>query len=278
MSNYADKTGQAAMQKAPQLRLPTIQLQGADPKRDSPADKAGVRAGEFKVVHTEADIGKDEQYPVEKLGTSLDVIILKIRRKLSWYRKEGGKASIVQTNEHNTKFDGVMLYGLDGGTKMGRADDIRKEVPQLRTQQILYVYVPSKVAGTAGIVARLVVKGSSLGSQTKADNVTGFYDYLGKVNESKKHIHTIFTKISGVAESDYFTIDFQQGAALTDAQVKKVETQIDEVHDFTTSSDSFYKERIASQLPVPASVETELPVIESEEYPQEEISPDDIPF
>lgn len=274
--NYDDKTGQSAMARAPKYLLPTIQLQGSDQKRKA---NNPVPAGEWKLTHTEAEKQAGESYAIESLGKDIEVVILKIRRKLSWYRKLGGKEDVISTNEHNTLYDTVTLFGLEGGSRVGKASDFRKEFEKLKTQQVLYVYVP-KIKR----ICRLIIKGSQLGSQTAVEGKVAFYEYLAKVNEAKVHVHAIMTRISSMPEDDYFTCTFSMGQPLTPTKLKQSEAWVDEVHEKVSVVDAWYKARQDREVPPTAAAKDDLPVIDAGDdevpvdYPQEDINPDDIPF
>lgn len=269
-------TGQSNYSKAPSYLLNEISVQGGDPKRDAAYP---IEGGKIKMKFKTVEPDDKKGYKAEDIGSEADVVFLKIRRKLSQYRK--GQLTL-QTNEHTSAYDQVLLFGDDGGTKTGKAMDLRKEYQGLRTQQIVYVYFPARKE-----VCRLLIKGSSLGSESKADGVLGFYDYLSQFNNDGQHVHEYFTKLKAIPESDYYTMTFERGAKLSADQQKKVNDLIKDVHAKVQRIDTYYADKI-KQLggdPEKAAVaEAEIKTIEmgddeeNVEYPAENINPEDIPF
>ena len=278
MSDISNLTGQASFNRSPEYKVDEIHIQGDASKHKF----YKIDTGHFKVKHTSGEQDKEKGYLITDAGTELDVIFLKIRRVLSEYKK--APQTSLRTNEHNTKDDIVTLYGADGGPKVGLASALREAYQGLRTQQIVYVFVPSMKK-----ICKLVVKGSSLGSEAKAEGVLGFYDYLSTFSKDKAHVHEHFTKLKAVAEGDYYTISFERGEKLDDARIAKIEDLVREVHASTTAVDEYYKLKHAKVLPPTGttSVVKDLPTIQTDgsenqntgvDYPEEEINPEDIPF
>lgn len=245
---------------------------------------------EGKFLYRDKDAKKDDQdkYPKEDLGENLSVIFMKIRRKLSVFKKKGGMA----TNEHNNKSDFVLLYGSNPQDK-GTADQVRARHPELRTQQMVYAFYPAKKE-----IVRIVIKGASLNTQDeslskkyKKEGVTKFYDYLQTFNDEEP-LHTFFTELVPLKEEgqngDYYALSLQRGAALSDTQQEKINTQIVEIHTAIEEQDKLFRERIAAGSDAisagDAAVQTEdgsqeqYPQEEDMKYPEEEINPEDIPF
>jgi hypothetical protein len=266
-------TGQDNFKRAPQYKIDELHVQGDRSKHKF----YQITEGHFKIKHVSQEPDKEKGYLITDAGVELKVVFLKIRRILSEYKKATN--SYIKTSEHNKGDDIVTLYGADGGNRIGVASDLRNEFQGLRTQQIVYVFVPSMKK-----VMKLVVKGSSLGSESKAEDVLGFYQYLGTFNTDNQRVHEYITKLVAIPEGDYFTTSFIRGEKLTDEQIPKIEELIREVHTQVTAIDDYYKEKHA-KFAVPAGATGALPVIQVEvdepdtvEYPEEEISPEDIPF
>lgn len=277
MSDISNLTGQANFNRSPQYKVDEIHVQGDVSKHKF----YKIDAGHFKLKHTASEADKEKGYLITDLGTNLDVIVLKIRRVLSEYKK--APQTSLRTNEHNTKDDIVTLYGVDGGNKIGVASQIREMYQGLRTQQVVYVFVPSMKK-----ICKLIIKGSALGSEAKAEGVMGFYDYLATFSKDKAHVHEYFTKLKAVPEGDYFTISFERGEKLSDERIAKIEDVVREVHANVSALDEYYKLQHAKVLPPQgtANVVKDLPSIQMDtqevdtgiEYPEEEINPEDIPF
>jgi hypothetical protein len=273
MSDISNLTGQDSFKRAPQYKVDEIHVQGDVSKHKF----YKIDAGHFKMKHTSEEADKEKGYNITDLGTSLPVVFLKIRRVLSEYKK--APQTSLRTNEHNTSSDLVTLYGADGGAKVGLASDLRQAYQGLRTQQVVYVFVPSLKK-----VCKLIVKGSSLGSEAKADGVMGFYDYLSSFNKNNERVHEHFTNLKAIAEGDYFTISFEKGAKLSDEQITKIETLVKEVHAEVSAVDEYYKEKHSTfakkgevkDLPTIQTEEADVP--DAIEYPEEDIDPESIPF
>lgn len=275
------KTGQDNFKRSPQYKLDELHVQGDVSK----SKMWPIEVGHFKLKNTAGEPDGENGYAQKDLGAEVQVVFLKIRRKLSKYWKS--PKTSWNTNEHDRGQDVVSLYGVDGGEKVGVADDLRKMYEELRTQQIIYCFVPS-----LNKVVRLIVKGASLGSENKAEGVMGFYDYLNSFNKDNAHVHEYITILKGIPESDYYTIQFVRGEKLTDERIAKINGLIDVVHDKVTEIKKYYDEKNAKFIAKPAesSVKT-IPTIQIDadvdtgsvdpnaiQYPDEEINIEDIPF
>ena len=229
----------------------------------------------------DAEAKKDEKtgkYPktaITKEGEPLEVVFLKIRRVLNYYNPKGG----MRTNEHNSKADKVVLY-TPNGKEYGTAAEIRTKYPQLRTQQAVYCYLPATQE-----VARVVIKGSSLGSEYKhPEGVRKFYDYFDafKSDESTKEFLTILKPVTEPGpQGDYHAITFVKGDKLTPEVQEVVNAHVDAVDGKIKAVDAKLQAGFGKDTPS-APVETEdEDGEEKESYPTaetEDINPDDIPF
>lgn len=275
------KTGQDNFKRSPQYKLDELHVQGGDSK----SKKWPIEIGHFKLKNTSGEPEEKEGYAQKDLGTEIEVVFLKIRRKLSKYWK--APKTSWNTNEHDRGSDVVSLYGTDGGEKIGVADELRQQYPEIRTQQIIYCFVPSLKK-----VVRLIVKGSGLGSDSKAEGVMGFYDYLSSFNKDNQHVHEYLTVLKAIPESDYYTTQFIRGAKLSDEQIGKINGLVDVVHDKVTEIKKYYDEKHAKFMNKPAESSVKaIPTIQMDadvdtgnvdpnaiQYPDEEINIEDIPF
>jgi len=229
-----------------------------------------------KTLFTE-EKGEDNRYKTVDLGEEVKVVWLKIRRKLVQWDKELGL--IRSTNEHNAPTDVVTMFG-QGGPKVGIASEIREEFDDLRTVQVVYALLVGE--GKSELV-RLNVKGSSLGSNNKAEDTTSFYDYLKKFTKDE-HFYEYVTDISTVKEKsnlgEYHAMNFSRGAKLTDQQMEKVATEMKKVHQAAVEEDEYYSKGASTTVTAkPTQLTGTQPGGERViEYPEEEISPEDIPF
>lgn len=274
-----DKTGEGIYRKAASYSVAQVSINGNKGVfyyRDKNAEK-DEKTGKYpKIPLTSSAVIEEGKAP-----EALEVVFLKIRRVISVFKKGGEGFS---TNEHNNKNEMVMLFGKG---EIGIASELREKYPELRTQQIVYCYLPLKKE-----IVRVVIKGSSLGSEETAKGVLKFYDYLGSFGKDE-HSHEFITRLQPIAEegpeSTYYAISFERGRALNEEEKVKVNAMIDEVYDATTAIDESFKEKINARLKNPAA-ESEVSEanravndakyedLETIEYPEEDINPEDIPF
>lgn len=252
MENVLEMTGQTEYQKPQNVKVNTVRLNG--------------QTGKFIYVDLK-NKPEDGRADEHELGTSINVVFLKIRRRLAFF--DGGEQRFMQTSEHNSVDDVVTYFPTN---ERGVASAIREKYPQLRTNQIVYCLFKSP----NGVeVVSLLVKGASLGSRAKADTTTDFYSYLGSFNEENP-IHEFGTKLSAVKEEGktgaYYAIDFQKGKRMEDKKIEIVVDHIKEIHERTQSQDAHYSKG------APEVVKQDEEYVPTVEYPEEDINPDDIPF
>lgn len=252
----ARKSGEQNYKKPKKLILNEIKINGTD--------------GNFiKTLFTQP---KDSagKYENKDLGESVEVVFLKIRRKLTEFKKDRGL--IRNTTEHSVPTDTVMMYGDD--QQKGQASALREKFPGLRTQQIIYA-----IDTTGKEIVRVIAKGASLGSENKAEGVNGFYDYLSSFGKDE-HTWEYTTVLTPAKEKSalgtYYCINFQRGKKLTDAQLEKVSTSMDEVCAHTDAEDEYNGAK--AEKPAEAIAKPSEQEIETIEYPTDEINAEDIPF
>jgi hypothetical protein len=218
------------------------------------------------------------QKPEEmNLGKSLELVILRKRRKLV---ERGEKGKIVRsTNEHNHPKEAVTLYrSAENTSETGVATDLRKSYPQLRTVEVIYALVNPR--GDEPELVRFVVKGASLGSEAKADDVNTIYSYLGSFT-GKEHAWQYYTELAPVVEQGqktYFAIDFKRGEKIDDDTLANVVAPaLRKVRDNIEQVDKSRATKIAQE--VVADEEAAEEVDESEDQSiSDGPNPDDIPF
>jgi hypothetical protein len=209
------------------------------------------------------------------LGETINVVFLKIRRKLVERGKDG--KILRSTSEHNSKKDAVKLF--DSKSKdpiMGVADDLRARFPGLRTVQIVYALLLDGT--TEPELVKLTIKGASLGSEAKAESVMSFYDYLSSF-KSEDHMYEYKTVLKPVLEEGnrkYFAIDFQRGDKLTPKGMEYAAAQLREIHAKCVEVDAARAAKIADGVVVAPSPEAEMEF--AQEIETQDINPDDIPF
>lgn len=220
---------------------------------------------------------KGKRYEQESLGESVSVVFLRIRRRLRQYRKD---EKPLVTNEHNTKSDMLTLFG-DTQIIKGSNDALKERYPNLRTNQTVYCLFSRE--GFDDEIVRLNVKGSSLGSKSKAKDVHTFYSYVSSFKDggADDHFYDFITELYGVEESsdlgEYYSMSFRKGLELTQDLKEKVVEMMIPIYTFIKQSDLFYETKKIADLQKASDkvVEDEEVVIE---YPEDEINPEDIPF
>ena len=234
-------------------------------------------------------IGKPrDQKPEEvKLGATVPVVFLKIRRKLV-QRSQGGQI-VFSTNEHTSASETVDLYGGEEGyLRSGSAKAIREANPGLRTVQIVYALL---MGVNEPELVRITVKGASLGSEAKDDKTTDFYKYLSSYGKDE-HVWEYVTNLSAVLEKGqktYYCMDFSRGDKLDPTFLKLALDKMKEVHMKCVEIDTARSQKRSvdsNNRPVheedinaddapsdPAPAAEPHPA-----YPDKNINPEDIPF
>jgi len=238
--------------QAPRLNVNQIKLNGAK--------------GDFVFEHATKgliEINGKKTYQKENLGNQVEVIFLKIRRKLVQFRK--GQKSL-STSEHNHPGQKVMLYG--DKPEKGVASELREKYPLLRTQQVVYALLN-------GEIVRLFVKGASLGSDSKAKDVTDFYSYISSFT-GNEHFFLNKTILNAVEEQgdlgSYYVVDFKKGEKITEEEQNEVEKAMVQVADYCRESDEYYQKFFENNtLPKDEKEEHPMDVIEYPENDDEEI-------
>lgn len=250
---------------APVLKLNEIRVNG--------------QTGQF--MYKDILSGRNEEtdkFAEKEIGPEANVVFLKIRRRLVQYRKD--KKPLI-SQEHNSRYDTITLWGNEDGVVVGSNDDIRARFDGLKTQQIVYaLYIPKE--GEKELV-RLIVKGSSLGSYAKNEETPSFYDYVSSFKEDGKdeHFYEYVTRLFSVKEDGqlgpYFAASFEKKEKITDEGLKDVEEAMKKAYTYCIDLDEFYgKKKSKEQLEKEG--EKEHDDIDTIEYPTDDIDLDDIPF
>lgn len=227
------------------------------------------------------------QYPQEPIGETVDIVFLKIRRKLVEYDNLSN-TTIRYTAEHNHKSEIVTLFGED--KQRETADVLKGRFPNLKTVQVIYALLVSK-SGKTDLV-RLNVRGSSLGSfDEEGEGPMKFYRYLSSF-QSDEHVWEYMTRLVAVSETfndpqegekQYFSIGFEPVKKLTDKQLETVVTNMREVHERITEYDAQFASQKTGLLDDAKREDLNAEnVAESRkdvvDYPEEDIDVDQIPF
>ena len=255
--DFSTKTGEGIYRRAA-LSLNKITLNGND----------GVFFMQEKDAKKDEQTGKYPKIQVTKKGEPIEVVFLKIRRVLSAYAKKNS----MKTSEHNHKKETVTLYKPDG-KQVGVAEELRAQYPTLKTQQIVYCWLRESDS-----IVRVVIKGSSLGSEYKhKEQVLKFYDYLQSFG-SDEHSHEFITKLVPVAEEgpqgEYYALSFVKGEKLDEEDLAKVKLMINDLHERISAIDErlhgTYKPKAQNKNELPTVDVNDIPIVEDDEKPEEE--------
>lgn len=263
--SMAEMSGETAM--SPKLVLNEISINGKKGTFTYTNKKGGL---------VEAD-GK-KRYAQEDLGESVNVVFMRIRRRLRQFRKD---QKPLVTNEHNTKNDMLTLFG-DPTIVKGSNDDLKAKYPNLRTNQIVYCLL--KREGHEDEVVRLVVKGSSLGSKAKAKGTHDFYSYMSsfKADGQDLHMYDFITELYVVEEAgdlgEYYAMSFRMISELDQEGKDKVAEKMTPIFAFIKASDAYFKTKKVEELQKTIETARATDDIPTIEYPEDDINPEDIPF
>jgi hypothetical protein len=278
-----DAAGETHYRRTPPLVLNEVSLNGSGSLKQTAEGKMEPAGGYFRKRLYAGHRNRNEKPEEENLGNSIKIVFLRKRRKL--VERGGTDGSIVRaTNEHNHPKEAVTLYeSASKQSEVGIAADLRTKYSGLRTVEIIYALL--MVEGEEPELVRIPVKGSSLGSDAKAETTTDLYKYMASF-AGKEHMwqyHTMLVPVFETGKMSYFAIDFKRGEKIDDETIanvvapmlRKVRENLDEV-------DRSQQEKIAAG----ASVAADAPEVEREEgpssldeYPKEEdIDITSIPF
>ena len=251
-------TGQNNSQAAPTMVLNEISINGND--------------GTIQYKN-QVDRQEGEKPEVTELGKSINVVLLKERRKMQFF--DSKLERYAQTIEHNTKFETVQAFVPNGDTYnvlTGDGDSLYEQDNRFRTVQVVYA-----LYGENKEVVRIHIKGLSLKSDEKA---TGYYDYKQSLGD--KPMYSVVTKIASAGRETKsgvkYGMDFTEATEVKDTAyaIEKLK----EVHAYTEKLDAHNRSKLpqTKEESKEYTQGTPLPKEKVIEYPTEEINPDDIPF
>lgn len=262
------------------LILDQLSLNGDAEIQEIAPGKFAPKGGYYRLLKLK-DAKKDVKPEEEKLGASVSVVFLKIRRVL---QERNGDKLIRWVSEHNTPDDIVELKTSDlNGVEVGSARALREKYTGLRTIQ--YVYGLLLRDGKEPELVKMRFKGSALGSEVKAEGVKTFYDYISEVRKGEdgkvehlRHYETLLAHVKEEGKKTYFTVTFERGEKLSPELCALADQTLREVFENITATDTARINRIKA-LGAKGDHIDEIPDDEGGiQYPTEEVNPDDIPF
>lgn len=275
----AEAAGETHYRSVRPLELNELSLNG-DADAEEIDGKLVRKGGYFRKRVYAGHRDRNSKPKEENLGAPIKIVFLRKRRKLV---ERGDEGKIVrQTNEHNHPGDVVSLYhAATQSSEHGIASDLRKRYEGLRTVEIVYALL---IDGDETELVRFSVKGSSLGSKAKADTTTDLYSYMGSYtpDEHLWQYYTILTPVLEKGLKSYFAIDFKRGEELDGEFVRDiVAPALLRVAENIKGVDRSRHEKIAdaaSKAAEPAEPQGGAHEEAGDEYPKDDINPDDIPF
>lgn len=281
LPTLAEMSGEGTYRQQQALELNEVSINGDGSVKEVEPGKF-VRQGGFFRKKLYVGKKRDEKPEEEKLGERIEVVFLKIRRKLEERGRDG--EILRSTNEHNSKHDAVTLFDTRTQTKTyGIAADLREKFEGLRTIQIVYALLLEDEKPPE--LVRIRIRGASLGSDSKPEGVMDFYQYLGSFAKDE-HIweyRTILTPLMEEGKQTYFAINFERGERLQAKGYEFAVKTLTDLHSQIVTQDTARMERMAK-----ADIQVEEPPEDKfyEDTPAEvatpddtgEVNPDDIPF
>ncbi|MBV9825181.1 MAG: hypothetical protein JO001_05860 [Alphaproteobacteria bacterium] len=267
------------------LSLNTVSLNGnADIEE---RDGEYITLGGYFRKRLTAEQKKGEKPEEVKLGNSIKVIMLKIRRAL---QERDGERLARWTSEHDGVDDIVELRSAyDKEVEVGSARRLREKYGNLRTVQNVYGLLLDGTKEPESV--KIQIKGAALGSEAKADDVPTFYQYVSSFGKNadgeKEHLRQFATVLSAVKEKGktgkaYFTINFTRGEQLAADMQAVADAALRDIHGKIVAQDQARSARIKAMKATPEVVAEGNAEPEADEaasdYPAEDINPDDIPF
>lgn len=231
---------------------------------------------------------KNEKPDEERLGETVKVVFLKIRRALQ-QRSNDGKLR-AWTSEHTSPDDFVELKSSESQKVMiGTARALREQFESLRTVQ--YVYGLLLRDGQEPELVKMRFKGAALGSQVKGKDVKTFYDYIYDERKdeagNKRHLRHVITELGCAKEEGkktYFTVTFRDVGDLTPELQVIADEKLRDVHAKIIAIDAVRDQRIAGLRekgaegkPVDTAKDIQMDAPEGAQE-SEDFPADDIPF
>lgn len=179
-------------------------------------------------------VGKpnDEAPKYEDLGSPIEVIFVKIRRRLVARDSQGFQ--IMSSSQHSSPTSIVTIWKDGKMIDKGVAKDLREKYEDLRTIQEVYALLPD------GELVNLTVKGASLGSKTRDEKLPTFYQYVQQLDKNGG-IFAHKTILGGVLEKgakSFYTMTFEMGRPTTNEEKLMVLDKQDELTDIITKYDA----------------------------------------
>ena len=216
------------------IKLPVLNRVSLNGNADAIENEKGELVRPTISYRKQIFVGKeqDEKPVSEELGSPIEVIFVKSRRRLVARDSQGFQ--IMSTSQHSGTTSIVALYKEGKVIDTGVAKDLREKYEDLRTVQETYVIMPD------GELALLIAKGSALGSKTRDEALPTFYDYIQDLHKSGG-IFAHKTILGGTLEKgakQFYTMTFTKGRPTTQAEQLMVLEHSDKLTEIITKYDA----------------------------------------
>ena len=205
--------------------------------------------------------------------TDVELVIMRARRCFTSFEKSPDGGSVrMYTNEHNTWQDNVTVFEAKTGDKIkvignGVIEDLRNELPSLRLNSNCYCLYD-------GEVHKLAIKGKSRQSfiEKQKDLAKDGVEFF------EKNIKLVPKEESGTGGNKYYFLKYEE---VSDSDLNVVGPHMEDIAKVMDKMDEEYdaQNKQHATKDVAEDVEEEvLPVINTEDTPEDEIKVEDIPF
>jgi len=206
------------------IKLPVINRIALNGNADAIEDKKGNLVRPPINYRKQIFVGKekDEKPETIDLGSPIELIFIKSRRRLVARDSQGYQ--VMSSSQHEHPNQTVTLWQEGKMIDKGNAQDLREKYQNLRTVQETYALMPD------GEMVLLICKGASLGSKTRDEKLPNFYKYLQSIKSDG--IFAYKTILGGVLEKgakNFYTMTFEQGRPTTDEEKLLVLEKSDEL-------------------------------------------------
>ena len=276
----------------------TSDLTGLPPRipKTMKLNEVRLNGKDGKFVYVDVINRKDGEKPEKiDLGSQVQFIFLRQRRRIAGFNK-GEKMPYIST-EHIDKNDQVYLFGMKEKGTAGELYEKYKDI--MHTERIVYAFLLRPQHERE--LVRVIIKGSTL-NWKRDGKAKDTVDYFSYVQDDKRegHLYEYVTIMSPVKETgplgDYYSLHFTLGKRLDQPKVDVVVEKLKELRDYVAEQDAYYKvAKEVKEVEAPTidagddqddevdnygkpNVEANKPAYSGENYPKDEIRPEDIPF
>ncbi|QDP67630.1 MAG: hypothetical protein Tp172MES00d2C118482111_24 [Prokaryotic dsDNA virus sp.] len=204
------------------------------------------------------DKDPDKRPETEDLGAPIEVVFVKVRRRLIARDSQGFQ--VMSSSQHGHPNHVVAIWSDNKLIDKGPAREMREKYEDLRTVQEVYALLPD------GELVMVIIKGAALGSKTRDKKLPTFYEYLQQLDK-EGGIFMRKTILGGALEKGaktFYTPTFEMGRPSTDEELAMVIEKSDELTEVMEKYDEEQASVVVSDDDETGS-DDELPFDENEE-------------